>query len=315
VKRHWRSKFAAMQRPVFVYHAEQEFSIGAHVFPIEKYARARERLLAEGDTTPEDWREAPLATREELALVHTPEYLDDFFACRMTPRTAASEFPLTPEIVRGFTRMAGGTIVASREALTRGLAVNVGGGFHHAFPDHAEGFCYLNDLAVALRVLLAEGRIARAAVIDLDLHQGNGTARIFEDDPRVYTFSMHQERLYPVKETSTLDLGLDEFIGDERYLALLADALPRVLERARPDFVLYQAGADPYEHDMLGALGLSKRGLAERDRRVLEACAARSLPCAITFGGGYASNPEDTVDIHVATCRAALAQSGSLRSA
>ena len=298
-----------MARPVFVYHPDQEFSIGAHVFPIEKYARARARLLAEGDTTPDDWREAPLATREQLALVHTAAYLDDFFACRVTERTAASEFPLTPEIVRGFTRMAGGTILAAREALTRGFAVNVGGGFHHAFADHAEGFCYLNDLAVALAVLLAEGRIARALVVDLDLHQGNGTAHIFAHEPRVFTFSMHQEDLYPVKQKSDLDLGLETRIGDMDCLGLLTDKLPEVFERARPDLVLYQAGADPYEHDMLGDLGLTKAGLARRDELLLTACAARGVPCAVPFGGGYAEGPADTVDIHVATCRAVLAAS------
>ncbi len=293
-------------RPVFVHHPEQEFSLGGHVFPIGKYARARARLLAEGDTTPDDWREAPLATREELGLVHDADYLDDFFACRWTARTRDSEMPLSPELVRGFVRMAGGTILAAREALTRGFAVNVGGGFHHAFADHAEGFCYLNDLAIALRVLLDEGRIARALVVDLDLHQGNGTARIFAEDARVYTFSMHQERLYPVKQRSDLDLGLPERIGDARYLALLADTLPGVFDAARPDLVLYQAGADPFEEDRLGDLGISKAGLAERDRRVFAACAGRGVPAAATFGGGYAVDPEDTVDIHVATCRAAL---------
>jgi len=296
-----------MARPVFVYHPDQEFSIGAHVFPIEKYARTRARLLAEGDTTPDDWREAPLATREQLALVHTAAYLDDFLTCRLTPRTAASEFPLTPEIVRGFTRMAGGTILAARAALERGFAVNVGGGFHHAFADHAEGFCYLNDLAVALAVLLAEGTIARALVVDLDLHQGNGTAHIFGNEPRVFTFSMHQEDLYPVKQKSDLDFGLRAGIGDRDYLRMLALTLPDVFERARPDLVLYQAGADPYEHDMLGDLGLSKDGLARRDALVLLTCARSGVPCAVTFGGGYASDPADTVDIHVATCRATIA--------
>ena len=296
-----------MTRPPFFHHEEQNFSLGAHVFPVEKYGRVRERLLAEGDTTDADWRPAPLATREELGLVHTDAYLDDFLAARESARTAASELPLTPEIVRGCVRMAGGTIAAARAALDGGLAVNVGGGFHHAFPDHAEGFCYLNDLAIALRVLLEEGRIARAAVIDLDVHQGNGTAKIFEGEPRVFTFSMHQENLYPVKQTSDLDLGLADRIGDRRYLAALDEALPRVLALSRPELVLYQAGADPYEDDRLGNLGLSKEALAARDRRVLEACASARVPCAITFGGGYAMDPADTTDIHVGTCRAALA--------
>jgi acetoin utilization deacetylase AcuC-like enzyme len=294
-------------RPLFFHHEEQNFSLGDHVFPVEKYGRVRERLLAEGDTTEADWRAAPLATHAELALVHTGAYLDDFLNARASRRTEASELPLSRAIVRGCVRMAGGTIAAARAALADGLAVNVGGGFHHAFADHAEGFCYLNDLAIALRVLLAEGRIGRAAVIDLDVHQGNGTAKIFEDDDRVFTFSMHQENLYPVKQTSDLDLGLKDRIGDTRYLAALDAALPRVLEHSRPELVLYQAGADPYEHDRLGNLGLSKDALKARDRRVLEACAASDVPCAITFGGGYAMNPADTTDIHVGTCRAALA--------
>jgi len=294
-------------RPVFVHHPDQHFSLGNHVFPVEKYGRVRERLLAEGDTTPDDWREAPLASREELGLVHTPQYLDSFLAARPSPATDMSEMPLTPEIVRGFVRMAGGTILAAREALTHGFAVNAGGGFHHAFAEHAEGFCYLNDLAIAIRVLQMDGAIARAAVVDLDLHQGNGTAKIFENDDSVFTFSMHQERLYPVKQKSDVDLGLPEFIGDDQYLALLDDALPQVLDAAGADLVLYQAGADPYEHDRLGQLGLTKKGLAARDRKVLEACAARELPCVVTFGGGYAQNPEDTADIHVATCRVTLA--------
>jgi acetoin utilization deacetylase AcuC-like enzyme len=294
-------------RPRFFHHEEQNFSLGAHVFPVEKYGRVKERLLAEGDTVASDWHSAPLATREELVLVHTDAYLDDFLAARESPRTAASELPLSPAIVRGCVRMAGGTIAAARAALEDGVAVNVGGGFHHAFPDHAEGFCYLNDLAIALRVLLAEGRIARAAVIDLDVHQGNGTAKIFAHEPRVFTFSMHQENLYPVKQTSDLDLGLDDRIGDTRYLAALDAALPRVLAQSRPELVLYQAGADPYENDRLGDLGLSKEGLKARDERVLVACAAAGVPCAITFGGGYALDPADTTDIHVGTCRAALA--------
>ena len=294
-------------RPAFVHHPDQQFSLGDHVFPVQKYGRVRERLLAEGDTTPADWREAPLATREELALVHTRQYLDDFLNARPSPATEASEMPLTPAIVKGFVRMAGGTILAAREALARGFAVNVGGGFHHAFAGHAEGFCYLNDLAVAIRVMQREGAITRAVIVDLDLHQGNGSAKIFEGDDDVFTFSMHQERLYPVKQKSDLDIGLEEFVGDARYLALLDEALPHVLEESKAELALYQAGADPYEHDRLGQLGLTKRGLAERDRKVLEACAERGIPCAVTFGGGYAVDPEDTADIHLATCRATLA--------
>jgi acetoin utilization deacetylase AcuC-like enzyme len=298
---------------VFAYHAVYEAPLHAHVFPMEKYGLVRARLLAEGDTTEDDWRIAPAASNEELALVHTAAYLDDLAACRLTPRTVSSEFPLDPFIVRAFVHMAGGSILAAREALVRGTSVNVGGGFHHAFADHAEGFCYINDIAVAIRVLQREHAIARAAVIDLDLHQGNGTAHIFHGDDTVFTYSMHQEDLYPVKQTSDLDVGLDDGTGDAEYLERLAHALPVVFERGRPDLVVYQAGADPYVHDQLGNLALSLEGLAERDRIVFDACTARGVPSVATFGGGYARDVADTVAIHVGTCRAALAAGGETR--
>jgi acetoin utilization deacetylase AcuC-like enzyme len=295
-----------MERPVFVYHPDYSGDIGPHVFPIEKYARTHQRLLDEGDTGPDDWREPDLAPREDLLLVHTPEYLDDFLSFRWTSRTASSEFPLTPDVARAYVRGAGGTILACREALARGAAANVGGGFHHAFPDHAEGFCYLNDIAVGIRVALREGRIKRAAVVDCDLHQGNGTARIFAGDDAVFTFSIHQENLYPVKEQSDWDIGLDNGTGDEEYLEKLARALPEIMERSRPELVVYQAGADPYREDQLGNLELSLEGLRERDRLVLSECLRRGVPYAVTLGGGYARNVADTIAIHVNTCRVVL---------
>ena len=297
-------------RPVFFHHELYQADLGAHVFPMEKYGLVRRALLASGETTPEDWREAPEAAVADLALVHSAAYLDDFLHARWTPRTAASELPLDARVVTAFVRFTGGTIGAAREALERGFAVNVGGGFHHAFADHAEGFCYLNDLAVAIRVLQREERIRRAAVIDCDLHQGNGTARIFAGDDDVFTFSIHQERLYPVKQVSDLDVGLDDPAGDATYLAALDRALPVVFARGRPEFVLYQAGADPFAEDQLGNLGISLAGLRERDRRVLAACAAHGVPCAVTFGGGYARRVEDTVTIHANTCRETLAAAG-----
>ena len=296
-----------MDRPLFVHHELYAADLGPHVFPMEKYGLVRRALLDGGDTTGEDWRTAEPASREDLARVHTAEYLDDFLAARSTARTAMSELPLDAAVVRAFVLFTGGTITAAREAMGRGFAVNVGGGFHHAFADHAEGFCYLNDIAVAIRVLQADGAIRRAAVIDCDLHQGNGTAHVFEHDDEVFTFSLHQERLYPVKQRSDLDVGLEDPAGDARYLAALDAALPVVFERGRPEFVVYQAGADPFEEDQLGNLGISRAGLRTRDRRVLEACAERGVPCAVTFGGGYARRVEDTVAIHAATCRETLA--------
>ena len=288
--------------------------MGAHVFPIEKYRLVREQLLARGDAVPEDFIEPEAATREQLLLVHTPEYLDDLINARWTERTRTSEFPLTPEIARASILGAGGSIVACREAIARGLAVNVGGGLHHAFADQAAGFCYINDIAVGVRAVQQEGLIERAAVIDCDVHQGNGTARIFNGDDSVFTFSIHQENLYPTKEQSDLDIGLDDRAGDEVYLRELRGALPGIFERGRPDLVVYQGGSDPYEEDVLSDLGISLAGLEERDRVVLEACVERGVPCAVTFGGGYARKLEDTVTIHANTCRVAL-QLGSATSA
>ena len=302
-----------MARARFVSHAGYFASIGAHVFPMEKYGLVRERLLTTGLTEPTDWVDAVPASLEQLALVHERAYLDDFFACRWTHRTSPSELPLHEELVRAYVLMAGGTIQAARAALESGFAMNLGGGFHHAFADHAEGFCYLNDLALAIRALQEEGAIRRALVIDLDLHQGNGTAKIFQDDDTVYTFSMHQERLYPVKEESDWDIGLPDPAGDALYLQTLVDALPDLFLDAEPDLVLYQAGADPFEEDQLGNLGISMRGLAERDRLVFAACAERGVPVAGTFGGGYARELDDTVAVHLQTCEAAIAAARGAR--
>jgi acetoin utilization deacetylase AcuC-like enzyme len=297
-----------MPSPAAVVHSARYFcDIGPHVFPMEKYARIRERLVTDGDLAEEEVLEPAPATRDELVLAHTPEYLDDLEQLRWTPRTMWSELPLSAEIVGAYELAAGGTLLASREALARGVGINIGGGFHHASADRAEGFCYINDLAVAARVLQREGRIGTVAVVDLDVHQGNGTALIFANDPTVFTLSLHQEHNYPVpKAESDLDLGLPNRIGDDDYLARLATALERVWQ-FRPDLVLYQAGADPYAEDLLGGLGLSLAGLERRDRQVLEGASARGIPAVITLGGGYARRVEDTVAIHVQTCRLGLA--------
>jgi acetoin utilization deacetylase AcuC-like enzyme len=221
-----------------------------------------------------------------------------------------SELPLTAEIVKAYAHAAGGTILAAREAMKRGVGINVGGGFHHAFADKAEGFCYLNDLAAAIRVLQRDARIRRAAVVDLDVHQGNGTAGIFQGDESVFTLSIHQEANYPVpKEASTLDVGLSNLTGDAEYREHLAAALERVWAFA-PDVVLYQAGADPYREDLLGGLALSLAGLEARDRAVLEGTAERGIPAVVTLGGGYAQRVDDTVAIHVQTCRIAIRAAG-----
>jgi acetoin utilization deacetylase AcuC-like enzyme len=213
---------------------------------------------------------------------------------------------LTPGIVRAFLWGAGGSIVAARLALERGgPAMNVGGGLHHAFPDHADGFCYINDVALAGRKMQEEGRFERAAVLDCALHQGNGTAVMFHADPTVFTFSIHEEYLYPVKQRSDVDVGLPPHGGDDVYLPPLRQYVPEILDGHRPDFVAYVAGADPYAGDQLGTLQLTFEGLIERDRLVLGACRERDIPVVILLAGGYASRTEDTVIIHANTYKVA----------
>ncbi len=290
----------------FVHSPAYRCDIGAHVFPMEKFDRLRERLLAEAGVRERQILVPGPAARADLLRVHTAEYLDDLEHLRWTPRTRTSELPLTEEIVSAYRHAAEGSALAAREALARGFGVNLGGGFHHAYPDHAEGFCYLNDLGFAVRVLQHEGRIRRAAVVDCDVHQGNGTARIFRDDDSVFTFSIHQERNYPVpKEHGDLDIGLGDGATDAQYLDALGTALERIWAHA-PEIVIYQAGADAYREDQLGGLGLTLGGLEERDRLVLGGCARRRIPVAVTLGGGYARRLEDTVTIHLGTCRIAM---------
>jgi acetoin utilization deacetylase AcuC-like enzyme len=262
----------------------------------------RRRILIAEDSAP---------TREQLQLVHTPEYLDDLMLIRWTQRTATSELPLTKEIADAYVLAAGGTIVAAREAIVRrGFGIHVGGGFHHTFEDHAEGFCYVNDIAVAIRVMQKEGRIKRAFVVDCDVHQGNGTAHIFRNDASVFTFSIHQENNYPVKQRSDLDIGLRDGATDEEYLEAMATVIPARLDSFAPDLVLYVAGADPYEKDLLGGLAVTREGLARRDEMVIGYCAERSIPIASVLAGGYAQNTNDTVDLHVTTCRLMLEAAG-----
>lgn len=288
---------------VFVFHPDYYADIGPHVLQVEKFRKTYERLIAAG--LPGDAFVRPEeATEDELLSVHTPEYLADMRSGKHTPRTLPSELPLSDEILRWTFLSAGGTVRAAREALERGAALNLSGGFHHAFPDCAEGFCYVNDLAVAIRTLQREGRISRAAVIDCDLHQGNGTAAIFRRDESVFTFSIHQENIYPIKRKSDLDIGLGDLTDDAGYMNRIECHVPEILDTHRPEIVLYQAGADPFMGDRLGTLKLSKEGLRRRDDFILAECRRRSIPVAGTLGGGYAEDPEDTLDIHFGTAMA-----------
>ena len=294
-----------MPRPAVIFAPDYQCDIGLHVFPMEKFALVRKALIDQGEVREDEIIVPEPAARADLLLVHTVEYLDDLLNARRTPRTACSEMPLTEEIARAYVHAAGGTTRAAREAMARGAGVNLGGGFHHAFADLASGFCYINDLAVAVRVLQRDGLARRAAVVDCDLHQGNGTAHLFRDDADVFTFSIHQENLYPIKETSDLDIGLENGAGDQEFCDRLAEGLEKVWAH-RPEVVLYQAGADPFEDDQLGSLRLTLAGLETRDRLVLEGAFRRHIPVAVTLGGGYARRLADTVSIHTQTCRIAL---------
>jgi len=290
--------------PVVVHSPQYECDIGPHVFPVRKYALVRQRLIAEGWLRDADVLEPPRLTREDLALVHDDDYLADLEQLRPTARTAMSELPLTREIVEAYWLAAGGTTLAARAALDRGMAVHVGGGFHHAFAAHAEGFCYVNDLAVAVRVLQREGRLRRAAVVDLDVHQGNGTAAIFAGDPDVFTFSMHGAKNFPFrKQRSSLDVELADGCGDREYLETLEQHLPAVIAGA--DIVFYQGGVDPLSEDTLGRLSLTHEGLRARDRIVFQAVRDRGIPVVLTLGGGYARPIDLSALAHAGTYREA----------
>ena len=283
-----------------VWSPKYQVDLPGHIFPVVKYRLTQEVALEKAIVSREDLVEAPRAAREDLLLAHTPEYIDDLVNLRWTHRTQRSEMALTREIVEAYIYSAGGTIEAAGLALEGGVCVHIGGGFHHAYPDHAEGFCYVNDVGVAIRRLRRDGLAQRVAVIDCDLHQGNGTAYMFRDEPDVFTFSIHQEDNYPLKEKSDLDIGLPDGAGDSLYLEEL-EAVHEILDGHGPEIVFYLAGADPYVGDQLGGLALTVEGLRRRDRVVFDACAARGIPVAVVLAGGYAVDVMDDVDIHVGT--------------
>jgi len=293
-----------------VWSPKYEIDIGDHVFPTIKYAHVRAKLLRDGICTPGDFVEPAPASDEELLMVHSPAYLQDLANLNRCERTLFSELPLTREIVEGYRLAAGGSILAAQLALDgpRPIVCHIGGGFHHAFADRAEGFCYINDIAVAIRVMQARGKIKTAAVIDCDLHQGNGTAHIFENDPTVTTFSIHQENNYPAKQQSNVDVGLEDYTSDDEYLSSLQMHIPQLLDSAQPDLVVYVAGADPYQDDVLGQLKLTIHGLLERDTYILKQTTTRHIPTVTVTAGGYAMHVDDTVTIHANTCIAASEQ-------
>jgi acetoin utilization deacetylase AcuC-like enzyme len=279
-----------------------------HVFPIRKFELVRDQLVREGTLRPSDIVEPQPAPLADVLLVHTDDYVTRLRAGSLTPRELRRlGLPWSKALVRRSFLAAGGTINAARFALSEGIGSNLAGGTHHAYADRGEGFCVLNDVAIAIRVLRRDGLIKRAAIIDCDVHQGNGTAAIFKDDGAVFTFSMHGAKNYPLfKERSTLDVELPDGTGDAQYLETLSHHLPRVFEQ-EPEIVFYLGGADPYQGDKLGRLSLTIEGLRRRDEMVLKECRARRLPVTTTMSGGYAADISDTVEIHCNTIRAARA--------
>jgi acetoin utilization deacetylase AcuC-like enzyme len=317
--------------------------IGQHVFPAEKYRRVRDRLISTGVADASDFLEPEAASDQDILLVHTPEYMRKLKTGTLSPREEMElEVPFSPDLVKAFWLAAGGSILAARQCLTDKICISIGGGFHHAFPDHGEGFCMIHDVAVAIRRLQREDKIRTAMTVDCDVHQGNGTAAIFAgtrtasallpssspstveqpaNAPRgavrpgkmrgahageVFTISLHQHNNYPpYKPPSSIDVDLPDGIGDDDYLAWLDNALSSGLRQFEPDLLCYIAGADPYKEDQLGGLKLTIDGLKKRDQLVFRVARARNIPVMVTYAGGYARNVADTVTIHSNTIIAA----------
>jgi acetoin utilization deacetylase AcuC-like enzyme len=318
-----------------VYSDDYYLPIGTHVFPAEKYQRIHQRLMESGVAEEKDFVAPHPASDQDILLVHTPQYVQKLKTGTLSAREELEmEIPYSPELVRAFWLAAGGSMLAADYALNDGIAFNIGGGFHHAFPDHGEGFCMIHDVAVAIRRMQRDNKIRTAMTVDCDVHQGNGTAAIFAgmrvpSDPLpsagpatvtaagpaklrnahagdVFTISLHQEHNYPAwKPPSSIDVDLPDEIGDDDYLAWLDNALSSGLRQFEPELLCYIAGADPYREDQLGGLSLTMEGLKKRDELVFRVARTRGIPVMVTYAGGYARNVDDTVTIHCNTVAAA----------
>lgn len=318
-----------------IYSDAYYLPIGNHVFPAEKYRRIHDRLIQTGVAEPGDFIEPEPANDRDILLVHRPEYVQKLRTGTLSQREEMEmEIPYSRDLVDAFWLSAGGSILAARRALEDKVCINIGGGFHHAFPDHGEGFCMIHDVAVAIRRLQRDDKIRTAMTVDCDVHQGNGTAAIFAGTrtesvplpsvagstlnpgrpPRmhgahagdVFTISLHQHNNYPLyKPPSSIDVDLPDGIGDDDYLAWLDNALSSGLRQFEPDLICYVAGADPYREDQLGGLDLTIEGLKKRDELVFKVARTRNIPVMVTYAGGYAQNVEDTVTIHSNTVVAA----------
>ena len=290
-----------------VYHVGYDLNLGAHVFPSQKYKLIAQKLLADGIATRSDFLHPEPASDADILRVHTEDWVRKLKTGTLTPSdTMKLEVPYSRELVEAFWLAAAGTIVAAQAALRDGFGCNLGGGFHHAYPGHGEGFCAIHDVAVAIRRMQADGAIRNAMVVDTDVHHGNGTAAIFGKDDSVFTLSIHQANNYPAhKPASTLDLNLEDGVSDEEYLGALLPAVRRAIEKFHPDMIFYVGGADPYREDQLGGLDISISGLKARDTGVFEEARTRTIPVVTTLAGGYARRVEDTVQIHINTILAA----------
>jgi acetoin utilization deacetylase AcuC-like enzyme len=292
-----------------VYHPGYDLNLGEHVFPARKYLWLHDRLLRTGFASEEDFVAPQPAADADVLLVHDPVWVAKLKDGTLSYQDILRlEIPYSRQTVDAFWLAAGGTILAARLALETGFAFHVGGGFHHAFAAHGEGFCAINDVAIAVRRLQKDGAIRRAMIVDCDVHHGNGTAALFAGDPSVFTLSIHQFNNYPSeKPLSNLDIHLADGIGDEEYLKRLENGVRAALAMFRPELIVYLAGADPYCEDQLGGLALTLQGLMDRDRFVIGTAAAEKIPVATVLAGGYALNTEDTLTIHANT--AAVAKS------
>lgn len=290
-----------------VYHDGYDLNLGAHVFPSQKYRLIHQQLLDEGLADVSDFVAPEPASDEDVLQVHTPQYVRKLKTDTLDAMERLRlEIPYSKELIDACWLGAGGTTLAGRRAFEDGVGATIGGGFHHAFPGHGEGFCVIHDVAIAIRRLQQDGLIKTAMVVDTDVHQGNGTAAIFRNDDSVFTLSIHQENNYPMpKLHSDIDIGLDDGTGDDDYLARLEKHLIQAFEHFGPELLYYVGGADPYREDQLGGLALTIAGLERRDRLVYDHAKRHGVPVAITLAGGYARQVEDTVRIHVNTLMAA----------
>ncbi len=299
-----------MQEPIrLVYSKDYAVDIGTHVFPTLKYNLIRERLLSRSAFKARlEFVQPEPAGDEDILLVHDKPYLEKLNKGELSDEEIFRlEVPYSKKLVSASLLCCGGTILATEIALSKRLGIHIGGGFHHAFPDHGEGFCVLNDIAVAISKAIKDKRIGRALVVDCDLHHGNGTASIFKGDPSVFTFSIHQENNYPFfKPKSNLDIGLRDRATDKEYLAALRDNVPKIVSDFKPELIMFVAGADPYKDDQIGGLSLSKEGLKKRDEFVYNQAKNFAVPIAVVLAGGYAYNKEDTVEIHYNTIETGL---------